>query len=92
MAPGVVGSHKGARSASRYGSITKPSLPAGARAGGELFAAVAFERLATEPGEDPLREVAVQVQEQVRDAVARLVAAPPELFLRQRLDRLFDLP
>jgi hypothetical protein len=50
----------------------------------ELLRAVALDCLAADTAEDPLREVAAQVEQQVTYAVAGVVGLPLHLHLRQQ--------
>lgn len=60
-------------------------------AGGEAFALVEFRGtvavifLATKPCHEPLPHIAIEMQDQVPDAVAGRVRTPPDLFVCQRL-------
>src|SRR6185503_8045861 len=57
----------------------------------ELGRPVTLVRGAAEGGQDPLRQVALQVQQQVADAVRGGVRLPPDLLFREQRDARLDL-
>ena len=59
--------------------------------GGELRIAISPKLLTPDPGDDPLRQVATQVQDQVGDAVGTGSRTPPQLFFVEVLDTNPDL-
>src|SRR6516162_8492822 len=56
----------------------------------EFEGAIAGIRCAADAGTNPLFQVAAQVQEDIGDAVLRLVGSPPNLAVVQLLEAVFD--
>src|SRR5262249_21182088 len=59
---------------------------------GELAGAVAHVRHAADARDDPLPEVAAEVQQEVADRVHRVVRTPPDLGVVQLADAVLDPP
>jgi hypothetical protein len=56
----------------------------------ELMLPVTHIRLSTHAADNPLSNVAIEVEDQIADAVGGLVGSPPDVLNRQSLDCLLD--
>lgn len=56
----------------------------------ELLLPLANIRVSTEAADDPLSNVAIEVEDQIADAVGCRVGSPPDVLNRQSLDCLLD--
>jgi hypothetical protein len=58
--------------------------------GVELMSTLANIRRSTEPADDPLSNIALEVKDQIANAVGCRVGSPPDVLNRQSLDGLLD--